>query len=196
MMSSVLSKAAALDPRFYELKFLSDEDKTWIWEELETELRKLYPENQIKANKIENVLSSDEDDPPPKKKFRSLMADSDDEDEFSISLEAPITASKQLQNYKNMTTKCHRGEDPLKWWKENSNLYPEVSVLAKKYLSIVATSVPCERLFSEAGNITSKTRNRLSSDRVNNLLFLNSYYKSTRTSDHTLVRKLNTFLFY
>jgi len=87
-----------------------------------------------------------------------------------------------------MTKKCHRDEDPFKFRKENSNLYPEVSKLAKKYLSIVATSVPCERLFSEAGNITSKKRSSLSPDRVNNLLFLNSYYKSTRTSDHTLVR--------
>lgn len=76
------------------------------------------------------------------KKFCSLMANSDDEDEFSIGLKAPITASKLLQNYKNMTKKCHWDENPLKWWKKNSNLYPEVSVLAKKYLSIVATSVP------------------------------------------------------
>lgn len=143
--------------------------------------------DQNKSNEIENVISSDEDNPPTNK-MRSLMADSDDEDEFSIGFETPITASIQLQNYKNMTKKCHRDEDPLKWWKENSNLYPEVSKLAKKYLSIVATSVQCERLFSEAGNITSKKRSRLSPDRVNNLLFLNSYYKSTRTSDHTLVR--------
>ncbi|XP_025418328.1 zinc finger BED domain-containing protein 1-like [Sipha flava] len=191
MMSPVLSKAAALDPRFHELKFISDEQKTLIWEELETEICEMNPQSQEiindqnKANEIENVISSDEDNPPPKK-MRSLMADSDDEDEFSIGFETPMTASRQLQNYKNMTTKCHRDEDPLKWWKENSNLYPEVSKLAKKYLSIVATSVPCERLFSEAGNITSKKRSSLSPDRVNNLLLLNSYYKSTKTSDHTL----------
>ncbi|XP_025410705.1 zinc finger BED domain-containing protein 1-like [Sipha flava] len=191
MMSPVLSKAAALDPRFHELKFISDEQKTLIWEELETEICEMNPQSQEiindqnKANEIENVISSDEDNPPPKK-MRSLMADSDDEDEYSIGFETLMTASRQLQNYKNMTTKCHRDEDPLKWWKENSNLYPEVSKLAKKYLSIIATSVPCERLFSEAGNITSKKRSSLSPDRVNNLLFLNSCYKSTKTSDHTL----------
>ena len=45
------------------------------------------------------------------------MADSDDEDEFSIGFETPISASIQLRNYKNMTKKCHRDEDLLKWWK-------------------------------------------------------------------------------
>jgi len=54
------------------------------------------------------------------------MIDSDDEDKFSIGLEVQITASKQLQNYKNMIKKSHREQDPLKWWKENSNVYPEV----------------------------------------------------------------------
>lgn len=58
-----------------------------------------------------------------------------------------------------MTTKCHCDENPLKCWEENLNLFPKVSVLAKMYLSIVATSVPSKRLFGDAGNITSKTRN-------------------------------------
>ncbi|KAF0744863.1 zinc finger BED domain-containing protein 1-like, partial [Aphis craccivora] len=64
-----------------------------------------------------------------------------------------------------------------------------VSLLAKKYLSIVATSVPCERLFSEGGTIISKKRNRLSSERLSQLLFLNSYFQSNPNSE-TLMEKL------
>lgn len=90
MMSSVLSKAAALDPKFYELKFISDEHKTLIWEELETELYEMNLEsqeiinvvtNQDKANEIGNIFSSDEDNSSLKK---SLLIDSDNENEFSI----------------------------------------------------------------------------------------------------------------
>jgi len=71
MMSPVLSKAAALDPRFHELKFISDEQKTLIWEELKIEICEMNPQSQEirndqnKANEIENVISSDEDSPPP-----------------------------------------------------------------------------------------------------------------------------------
>ncbi|KAL4132283.1 hypothetical protein QTP88_009470 [Uroleucon formosanum] len=55
-MSPVLSKADALDPRFHELKFISDKQKNLIWEELETEICEMNPQskeirnNQNKAN--------------------------------------------------------------------------------------------------------------------------------------------------
>lgn len=42
-----------------------------------------------------------------------------------------------------------------------------------KYLGIVATSVPAERMFSKAGEVVSKKRNRLKGKTVNMLLFLN-----------------------
>lgn len=49
-----------------------------------------------------------------------------------------------------------------------------LSALAIKYQSLIATSVPSERLFSEAGKIMSEERNRLTSDHLNQLLFLHS----------------------
>jgi hypothetical protein len=60
-----------------------------------------------------------------------------------------------------MTKKCHLDEQPFKWRRENLNLYPEVSILAKNYMSIITTNIPCECMFSEAHTITSKTRNKL-----------------------------------
>ena len=45
--------------------------------------------------------------------------------------------------------------DPLEWWKINNIHYPLLAKIAKKYLSICATSCPSERLFSSSGKIVS-----------------------------------------
>ncbi|KAK6176239.1 hypothetical protein SNE40_014559 [Patella caerulea] len=63
-------------------------------------------------------------------------------------------------------------EDPLAWWKKNEFTYQKLSKFAKRYLSVPATSCASERLFSGAGLIATKTRNRLHPDTVNRMLFL------------------------
>lgn len=63
-------------------------------------------------------------------------------------------------------------ENPLKWWKENEVRFPTLALLAKKYLSVPATSIPSERLFSVAGNIVTKKRASLTSEHVDILTFL------------------------
>ncbi|CAC5419952.1 unnamed protein product [Mytilus coruscus] len=64
----------------------------------------------------------------------------------------------------------------LEWWEENSCKFPRLSVLARQYLSIPATSVPSERIFSCAGLIVTKLRNRLSSSVIHQIIFLNKNY--------------------
>lgn len=61
---------------------------------------------------------------------------------------------------------------PLKWWKENCFQYPLLSRLAKAYLSIPATSVPSERVFSTAGDIVTAQRSQLLPENVDMLVFL------------------------
>ncbi|XP_060776792.1 E3 SUMO-protein ligase ZBED1-like [Neoarius graeffei] len=41
--------------------------------------------------------------------------------------------------------------NPLEWWKTHCTAYPRVSLLAKRYLCIPATSSPSERAFSTGG---------------------------------------------
>ena len=65
----------------------------------------------------------------------------------------------------------------LEWWKKNSAFFPRLSVLAKKFLAIPASSVSSERVFSLGGQIVSKKRCRLSHNNVDLFIFLNKNMK-------------------
>lgn len=62
--------------------------------------------------------------------------------------------------------------NPLQWWRMFCPEFPTLSKLAKKYLCIQATSVPCERVFSCASNVISDHRSSLSPEHAEELIFL------------------------
>ena len=67
--------------------------------------------------------------------------------------------------------------DPFTWWKERELIYPKLFKLAMQYLSVPASSVPCERVFSKAGNIMTQKRNRLSSMKLKEIIFIQHNYR-------------------
>ena len=62
----------------------------------------------------------------------------------------------------------------LQWWRDRHKDYPVLARLARKYLGVPATSVPCERTFSTAGNIVMKKRCSLNPYQVRVLCFLHA----------------------
>jgi len=64
---------------------------------------------------------------------------------------------------------------PLEWWKTHLTEYPNLSKLALNYLCIQASSVPCEQLFSIAGQVLCKSRNRLTGELVRACMCLRSW---------------------
>lgn len=60
----------------------------------------------------------------------------------------------------------------IQWWGSNGSQFPMLQRVARKYLTVNATSTPSERLFSYAGNIVSKKRNCLRPDKVDMLTCL------------------------
>lgn len=61
--------------------------------------------------------------------------------------------------------------DPLEWWKGYKEKFPILARLARRYLCIPATSGPVEGVWSDAGNIVTKKRNRLLTEHVEKLVF-------------------------
>ncbi|XP_030000950.1 zinc finger BED domain-containing protein 4-like [Sphaeramia orbicularis] len=64
-----------------------------------------------------------------------------------------------------------RTEDPLKYWVTHKVLYPHLYNLAINFLCTPASSMPCERIFSKAGEVVSQRRNRLKPSTVEKILF-------------------------
>ncbi|KAK1886880.1 Zinc finger BED domain containing protein 1, partial [Dissostichus eleginoides] len=144
--------AAALDPRFRKLKFLSTDDI----------LKLDHSRGQKPKSVLDTLLGSDEEEE---------MEDDDpahDQREDAVRNEVLLYfGGKAIPKDKN----------PLQWWKENETKFPSLAVVAKSYLAAPATSTPSERLFSAAGTIVSKKRASLTKEHVDMLTFLHSNSK-------------------
>ena len=80
-------------------------------------------------------------------------------------------ATIEITAYKSETQLARIG-NPLQWWKDNAFRYPLLSPVAQVLLSVPATSVPSERVFSTAGDICTAQRASLGPDQVDMLVFL------------------------
>jgi hypothetical protein len=94
----------------------------------------------------------------------------------SIYKKRKLNVNEELENYEYLPQEDPK-TDSIDWWKLFSNKYPSLSKFAFDILCIPATSVPSEQIFSKAGDLITKKRNRLSDDSVQSLLCLNSFFK-------------------
>ena len=152
--------ATFLDPRFKHFNWATLDERDKALQLVKTKYDALKSSLHIPDN---TELTEDKDQ-------------NDDDNDFFRDLEGDCTQTitddddevLRYKNIKNIKVK----EDPLTWWVNHRDSFPILTQLARKYLSIPATSVPSERLFSDAGNHISAKRTRLSPDLVNKVLFL------------------------
>ncbi|XP_016422360.1 zinc finger BED domain-containing protein 4 isoform X2 [Sinocyclocheilus rhinocerous] len=166
-----LLESTALDPRFRSLPHLLPEQREEAVEQSEKrEGGASDGDPTDAAEKRETTQRVEQEQPPPSKKTAL-------EDLLGATFSKPtVTQSKcrmevELDVYKKDTsiplTSC-----PLKWWKEHAQTYPLLSSLSKAYLTVPATSVPSERVFSTAGDIVNAQRSQLLPENVDMLFFL------------------------
>ena len=66
----------------------------------------------------------------------------------------------------------------LEWWSKNRLQYPNIAVVSCKWLSVVTTSTPSERVFSICGVVDSARRSKMTGESIQKQVFLhNNYYK-------------------
>lgn len=151
--------SSLLDPRLKAMDTWSDEIKQQTISKLKTEFLTLV-NNQSNSSSSQASLSSSSTPPEfIKKIFRKSK------------MPIQTTHNMEIENYLNLPI-FPENTDVYMWWNSNKNTFPILFQLARKYLSIPATSVPCERLFSDAGNCITIKRSRLSPQIVTQLLFV------------------------
>lgn len=104
-------------------------------------------------------------------------------DIFGDDLEAPSVAdleracNDEFTNYLAEKHTVKTSDDPFDWWRVNQHKYPNLSRLARKWLGVVATSVPSERAFSTSGNVVTVKRSSLAPDMVRDLVFVSENWR-------------------
>ena len=158
-----------LDPRFKHFNWSTEEKQNkaqhlirLLYEDLKKKL--IIPD--IEETSITNTRNYEEDD----------------DDNFFSELESISLSENSEENdelaYYTILDLISLSNNPLEWWLQNKTRFPTLAQLARKYLFILFTSMPSERLFSDASNHISVKRTHLSPDLVNKFLFLkrNSSY--------------------
>ena len=158
----VLRKASFFDKRYSNLKFLTEEERGVVLDEIRAELMDL--EEKTKRQQLVEAGGDVNQNPPKRRKLGLGLSDSEDEEDVP-SAEAEL-ASYQAER-KLKTDGC-----PFGWWRDRRESYPYLSRLARKYLSVQATSTPAERVMSSMGIVLEKKRQSMTGELFSEIMFL------------------------
>jgi len=163
--SSCLVIAAALDPRFKQLKFLTELQIQAVKSEI--------TERMDSFSSPEDPSCTSTSGEPLAKKHKTALDVLLGEDDTSS---AHVSTTEELNQY--MAEKpLQRDMAPLDWWKANAQRFPRLASVSQRILAIPATSTPSERIFSTAGLTVTKLRSCIKPKNVDTLIFLNHNIK-------------------
>ncbi|XP_060806471.1 E3 SUMO-protein ligase ZBED1-like [Amyelois transitella] len=175
------AKSTFLDPRYkkagFGLEANAEKAAQWVIEELESEIikknRNLAPDE---SSQTVNTSSNANASIGTNNKANDLWEDFDKKISERELIQTPTSSAIVIvKQYREMQY-LDRHLEPILFWEQRKKAMPELYELAIKYLCIPASSVPAERVFSKAALICNQRRNRLDSKKVDEIIFLNSYF--------------------
>ena len=162
------------------LKGLHLEDMELVEEtkkDIEMEVKKM--ESNQKENSVEEEVIEEDTTPlSPNSKLRKKLQSKQNMQskqqtnytQFRGQSNTPL--EKEFVSYMKQYSFSKKGHSILNWWRKHEKVLPLLSKVAKKVLSIPASSSKSERVFSCGGNFVSKKRNKLAPKKVEDLIII------------------------
>lgn len=164
----ILAVSTILDPRFKRMHFQSPRAVSAAVSYINRQI-KIIP-NNMESNKVGHLESRTQS---KTNEFNVWAFHENLVESYASSLDESEGISFELRQFLNQPV-ISRNQNPFEHWQKLKSTYSTLFTIAMQYLSVIATSVPSERIFSKAGIIKSDLRSRLSGKRLNSLLFLGS----------------------
>lgn len=183
--------AAAMDWRTKWMGFFDKADRDAAWQHIADEAKIIYlrtnkAAQDPKASQLQSESQADAPEPAFAGDY-NVNPDADDLETYDADTDE---GGQVLQTRIAAEIKAYKGEsqivataDPLKQWKLKSRDYPLLSLVARKWLAVPASSAASERMFSGAGLTVSKKRTLLGSERVSTLVFLKTAWPYLQAHD-------------
>lgn len=164
----LVPESALLDPRFKKSAFKNTIKYDAIYESLVTKVQALHAKEKKGALSDKIEVSSTQDTSNPSK----IWAKFDRETMALTAKQNPRAASIVEVDKYLAEPLLPRLSDPLIWWEHRKSVYPNLYKVAMRRLCIPASSVPCERTFSKAGQIMTEKRNRMLTSKLSQIIFI------------------------
>jgi hypothetical protein len=157
--------ASALDPQI-KLDVFDDHEKEDVINSIKVQCS--WEPQMMQLSQDSQPLLDPATQPTKKRKLNVIL----DVFEDDKSEEKETQKGNEIERYLSLPL-AEKQTNIHDWWSLREKEFPNLSVLAKKFLSIPATSTPSERVFSKMGDLYQKKRCSLGTKRAEKIIFCN-----------------------